>query len=116
MMTKIISIHEYKLKDGVSIQQFEAAVDDAHKAELFSLPGLIEYRFLKCIRGTRGVEFAAIWIYENRESWEKLWGNVDRPVRKVDYPEKWKIWEDEILAPLLAQDPDRIEYAAYEEF
>jgi hypothetical protein len=116
MMVKIICIHEYKLKEGVSSQQFEAAVDDARKAELFSLPDLMEYHFLRRIRGTREVEFAAIWIYENRESWEKLWGKADWPVRKEDYPERWKIWEDEILAPLLAQDPDRIDFAAYEEF
>ena len=116
MMAKVISVHEYKLKDGVSRQQFEAAVEDARKAELFSLPGLMEYHFLRRIRGTREVEFAAIWIYENRESWEKLWGKADRPVRKEDYPEKWKIWEDEVLAPLLAQDPERLDYVAYEEF
>jgi heme-degrading monooxygenase HmoA len=114
-MTRVISIHEYKLKNGVSSEQFEAAVDTARRRELFSLPGLIEHRFLRRIRGTRKVEFTAIWIYENRESWEKLWGKADDPIQKENYPEKWKIWEDEILAPLLAQDPDRIDYAAYEE-
>ena len=49
MMAKIISVHEHKLKDGVASQQFEAAVEDARKAELFSLPGLLEYHFLRCI-------------------------------------------------------------------
>jgi heme-degrading monooxygenase HmoA len=115
-MARIISVHEYKLKDGVSRQQFEAAVEDARQAGLFSLPGMIDHHFLRRIRGTRQVEFAAIWIYESRESWEKLWGKADQPVKKEHYPEKWKIWEDEILTPLLAQDPDRIDYAAYEEF
>jgi hypothetical protein len=116
MTTRVISIHEYKLKNGVSNEQFEAAVDDARKRELFNLPGLIEHLFLRRIRGTRKVEFTAIWIYENRDAWENLWGRADKPVKKENYPEKWKIWEDEILAPLLAQNPDRIDYAAYEEF
>lgn len=115
-MAKVISVHEYKLKDGVSRQQFEAAVEDARQADLFSLAGLIDCHFVQRIRGTRDIEFAAIWMYESRESWERLWGKVGQPVRKEHYPEKWKIWEDEILAPLLAQDPDRIDYAAYEEF
>ena len=56
MMAKITSIHEYKLRGGVASQQFEAAVEDARKAELFSLPGLMEYHFLRHIRGTREVE------------------------------------------------------------
>lgn len=115
-MTKIMSIHEYKLKEGLSRRQFEAAVEDARKRRLFSLPGFIEYHLLRRIRGTRDIEFAAIWIYENRVSWAKLWGKADAPIKKEKYPEQWRIWEDEILAPLLAQDPDRIDYAAYEEF
>lgn len=115
-MNRVISIHEYKLKNGKSSEQFEVAVENARQQELFSLPGLIEHYFLKRIRGTRKVEYTAIWIYENREAWEKLWGKANNPVKKEDYPEKWKIWEDEILAPLIASDPDSIDYAAYEEF
>jgi hypothetical protein len=115
-MTRVISVHEYKLKSGVSSEQFEMAVKNARKRELFNLPGLIGYHFLKCIRGTRKIDYAAIWIYEDKASWEKLWGKSDNPFKKEGYPEKWKIWENEILAPLLTQDPDRIYYAAYKEF
>ncbi|MGD8402283.1 MAG: hypothetical protein PVJ21_01395 [Anaerolineales bacterium] len=115
-MGKVISIHEYKLKAEVSAKQFEAAVANAREQKLFEIPGLLDNYFLRRIRGTKIVEFTAIWIYENREAWEKLWGKADRPIPKDKYPEKWKLWEDELLAPLLSQDPDRIEFAAYEEF
>ena len=116
MMSRVISIHEYNLKSGVSAEQFEMAVEKARSRELFNLPGLIGHYFLKRIRGTRKVEYTAIWIYEDRASWEKLWGKADKPYKKENYPEKWKIWENEILAPLLTQDPDHIYFAAYEEF
>lgn len=115
-MSKIISIHEYKLKPDKTAGQFEAAVEYAREQELFDLPGLIEYHFLKRIRGTKMVEYTALWIYESRAVWEKVWGTADDPISKDKYPEKWKIWEDELLTPLLTQDPDRIEFAAYEEF
>lgn len=115
-MNRVISIHEYKLKNDISGEQFEATVEKARELDLFNLPGLIEYHFLKRIRGSRNVEYSAIWIYQNREAWEKLWGKADSPIKKENYPKKWKIWEGEFLAPLLAQDPDRIDYAAYEEF
>jgi len=115
-MAKVISIHEYKLKSGISSEQFENAVENARSRGLFDLPGMMGYHFLKHIRGTRKVEYAAIWIYEDRDSWEKLWGKADNPIKKENYPQKWKIWENEILAPLLTQNPDHIFYAAYEEF
>jgi hypothetical protein len=116
MMGSVISIHEYKLRHGVTSEQFEATVENARNQELFDLPGLVEYHFLKRIRGTKMVEYSAIWTYENRDVWERLWGKTDNPLEKEEYPEKWKIWEDELLAPLLSQDPDRIDFAAYEEF
>jgi len=28
----------------------------------------------------------------------------------VEYPDAWRTWEDELLDPLLATDPDVIEY------
>jgi len=114
-MKRVISIHDYKLKQGVSSEQFETSVAKARQLDLFNLSGLIEFHFLRRIRGSRNVEYTAIWIYQNRASWEKLWGKTDNLIEKENYPENWKRWENEFLAPLLAQDPDRIDYAAYEE-
>jgi hypothetical protein len=115
-MNRVISIHEYRLRNNVSGEQFEATVEKARKLDLFNLPGLIDYHFLKRIRGSRNVKFTAVWIYQNREAWEKLWGEADSPIEKNSYPENWKRWENEFLAPLLTQDPDRIDYIAYVEF
>jgi len=36
-----------------------------------------------------------------REAWERIWGTAEHPVRKEDYPENWKIWEEEILMPFI---------------
>jgi hypothetical protein len=79
------------------------------------LPGLVEYHFGRGIKGSRTEHYAAIWIYESIQAWEKLWGSPDKPVGKANYPKNWQVWEDEILAPLLNQDPDRINYTDYEE-
>ena len=57
--------------------------------------------------------FDAIWIFESRTAWERLWGAVDSPRAPADYPEKWKTWENEILAPLLTRDPDTIRFTSY---
>ena len=111
---RILSIHEYKLKSGVTEKNFEQAVKAAIKKDLFVLPGLVDYHFLRRIRGTRQTDFAAIWIYQDKNAWEQLWGKTDSPSKKEEYPEKWQIWENEILAPLLREDPDQIYYAAYE--
>ena len=83
------------------------------KCQLFGT--LPDFYFLKRIRGTREVAYTAIWIYKNKNFWGKIWGENNNPVPKEQYPETWKIWEDEILAPLITQEPDRIHYAAYEE-
>ena len=109
-MSRIISIHEYTLRPDVSAAQFEKTVEQARKRRLFNLPGLIEYYFLKRIRGTRQTDYAAIWIYENKTAWTNLWGTMNNPVKKENYPEQWKVWENELLAP------DKIFYASYEEF
>ncbi|NIQ37269.1 MAG: hypothetical protein GTN81_01565 [Proteobacteria bacterium] len=115
-MPKIISVHEYILKPGVDEKEFEQAIREAEKRDLLRLPGLVDHHFVKGIRGSRKGCYAAIWVYESREAWESLWGKADRPRRKEDYPGNWKIWEDEVLAPLLSQDPDRIAFTAYEQF
>ncbi len=113
--TPIYAVHEYELREGVTPEAFERAVAQAIRRNLFSLPGLVQFRFLKGIKGERVGRYAALWIFENREAWERLWGPLDNPYPKDKYPESWKIWEDEILAPLLDRDPDRIVYTDYVE-
>ncbi len=113
-MSRIISVHEYTLKSNVSKQEFENAVQQAHKGDLLQLPGLVEYHFVKGIKGQRKDRYAAIWIYESREAWEKLWGTPENPKKKQDYPENWKVWEKNVLAPFLSKDPDKIKFTAYE--
>jgi hypothetical protein len=67
------------------------------------------------VKGARRDAYAAVWVYESREAWERLWGPLDRPRRSDEYPEKWRIWEKEFLAPILSSDPDAIRFTAYEE-
>jgi len=114
-MAKIISIHEYVLKPGADKDQFEKAIQKAKERGLLQLPGLVEYHFMKGIKGSRNGHYASVWIYENRGAWEKILGTAEHPVRKKDYPENWKIWEEEILMPFLDRQPDKIEFTAYEE-
>lgn len=114
-MSKIISIHEYTLIPGVDAKQFERAIQEAQHRGLLNLPGLVGHHFVKGVRGVRSGCYAAIWVYESRAAWEKLWGPLEQPHTKQDYPENWKVWEDEVLAPFLDQDPDTINYTAYEE-
>ena len=114
-MAKVISVHEYELKPGVQEAAFERALHDADRRGLFDLPGLAEHHFLRGLKGARRGAYAAIWIFESRQAWEKLWGPVGSPRPAAEYPESWKIWENTILAPLLAQDPDTIRFTSYEE-
>jgi hypothetical protein len=114
-MAKVISIHYYELKSSISSEMFELAFKNARQKCLFKLPGLSRFHFLKGIRGHRKGKYAAIWIYESAEDWIKLWGSPDRPNPKQAYPYNWKIWEDEILSPLLEGDPDKIDFTSYEE-
>jgi hypothetical protein len=115
-MARVFSIHEYVLKRGVAADVFEAAVDDAARRGCFDLPGLVDYRFVRRLRGSQPAHYAAIWTYESRDAWAKLWGNRGNAKPKDRFPSQWEIWEDEILAPLLDRDPQFIEYAAYEEY
>ena len=114
-MCRVISIHEYILKPGVSEQQFENAIRNAKEDGLLRLPGLVDYYLVKGIRGFRKGLYAAVWIYESKEAWARLWGPIDKPISKTDYPENWKVWENEVLLPLLDQDPDKIRFTAYQE-
>jgi hypothetical protein len=114
-MTKIISIHTYTLKPDMTEAQFKDAIQQAKDRHLFLLPGLEKVHFLHGLKGNRRGHFAAVWIYESREAWERLWGTPKKPHSKEDYPDRWKIWEEELLAPILDRDPDQIEFTTFEE-
>jgi len=107
-MSKIISIHEYQLKPNVTPQAFEQAIRQAEADGLFDLPGLEAYHFIFGVKGKRRGQYAAIWIYESRAAWEKLWGPPDKSLGPQNYPPKWQVWENEVLAPLLDRHPDQI--------
>ena len=70
-MGPIISIHEYDLKSGIDLQQFEQALRDAEARGLLRLPGLVAHHFVKGVKGVRHGAYAALWIYESREAWER---------------------------------------------
>ena len=114
-MVKVISVHEYELRRDVEEATFERAVHDAEHRGLFDLPGLEGHHFLRGLKGARRGAYTAIWIFESREAWERLWGTVDAPRPASEYPEKWRIWENAILAPFLTCDPDTIRFTSYEE-
>lgn len=114
-MARIVSVHEYELKPGVEPAEFERAVRNAEQRGLFDLPSLNDHYFLRGLKGGRRGSYAAIWIFESREAWEKLWGPPGAPLPPSQYPLKWQVWEKEILAPLLSQDPDTIRFTSYQE-
>jgi hypothetical protein len=114
-MTRVISVHEYVLKPAVDNRSFAKAFQEAEKRGLFQLPGLLGYHMLKGIKGSRRGHYATIWVYEDRQSWERLWGSPEHPKDINDYPEEWQTWE-EILAEFLVDDPDKIQFTAYEEW
>lgn len=114
-MTRVVSIHHYRLRPGVSDRSFLQAVDQAQSAQLFDLPGLESFHFMKGIKGAAHGEWAAIWVYASLPAWEELWGPASDPKPKKQYPEQWRRWEDEMLSPLLTEDPDRIQFTSYEE-
>ena len=114
-MAKVISIHEYELRPGVPPADFERALHDAQGRGLFDLPGLTTHYFLRGLKGERREAYAAVWIFESREAWERLWGTPEAPRPPSDYPATWKTWENAVLARFLAQDPDTIRFASYQE-
>ncbi len=114
-MIEITSIHRYKLAETATPSEFYDAVAEAVDRGLFEqISGLVDYQILRGVKGKRADEFAAVWMYESRKAWRDVWGPVDDPVPKTDYPEEWLVWEDELLEPILAEDPDEIEYTSYE--
>ena len=114
-MARVIGIHEYDLKPDTDEATFARAVRDAERHGLFRLAGLVEHRFLKGIKGARRGAYTAIWIFESREAWEKLWGSLEAPYQPSEYPKTWTVWENEILMPLLTQHPNAIRFTSYEE-
>ena len=102
-----------KLRPGIEPADFERALGAAERRGLFDLPGLREHHFLRGLKGARRGAYAAVWLFESREAWEKLWGPPDAPYPPSQYPEKWQVWENEILAPLLTRDPDTIRFTSY---
>jgi len=115
-MAKVFSLHEYVLRPGVDENDFKSAVRRAQEGGLLQFPGLIDFHLVKGIKGSRRGYFATLWIYESRDAWQRLWGSPDEPLEKENYPENWRIWEEEILAPFLVGDPDQIRYTTYEEW
>jgi hypothetical protein len=115
LMPRIISIHEYSLRSDANEEQFEQTILKAKDDGLLSLPGLEISFFGKGIKGSRGFCYIALWIYENNEAWENLWGTVHEPVPFEEYPKSWQTWERQVLAPFLDRDPDEIEYGSYQE-
>jgi hypothetical protein len=113
-MARIVSVHEYVLKPTVDEKSFDKAIQEAEKRGLFKLPGLLGYHILKGIKGSRRGCYAAIWVYKDRQAWERLWGSPEYPRERSDYPENWQVWE-EILSSFLTDDPDEIQFTAYEE-
>lgn len=111
----VISVHHYELAPGVSDEEFVAAAHSAEDRGFLDLPGLVSHHLVRGLKGSRKNGFAAIWVYESRAAWERLWGPPDSPKRRKQQPDGWRKFEDEVLAPLLAEHPDAIDYTAYEE-
>jgi hypothetical protein len=111
----VVSVHHYELAEAAEASAFRDAVTEAVSRGLFeAVPGLIDYRIGRGIRGARAGELAAVWTYESKSAWVDVWGPVGEPVPKSDYPDAWLTWEDELLDPILAEAPDRIEYTSYD--
>jgi hypothetical protein len=114
-MKMIWSLHEYDILKTASEMEFEKAILRARENGLVHLPGLREIHFLKGIRGQRREKYAALWGYESFNTWNQNWGPLHDPRKKENYPENWKIWENEILDPFLKGDPDDISFTTYQE-
>ena len=114
-MARVVSIHEYELKPGINVEQFEQVLRDAEARGLLQLPGLVAHYLVKGTKGVRRGAYAAVWIYESREAWEHLWGTPEHPRLPQDYPDTWRVWEQNLLAPFLRDHPDAISFTAYEE-
>lgn len=81
-MGKVVRVHEYELKPGVQAADFERALRDAERRGLFDLPGLSGHHFLRGLKGSRRGRYAAVWIFDRREAWERLSGRRTRNARR----------------------------------
>ncbi len=70
------------------------------------LPGLMEHHFLKGIKGAQGGQYVAVW---GTPGSRLIIRAQSRIIRRA--PQQW----EQLLAPFLDQEPDRIEFTAYEE-
>lgn len=109
----VVSVHEYELVEDADGSDLEAAVAAAERRGLFDLPGLVDYRFLRGVKGDREGRHAAVWTYESREAWEALWGPPEDPNPPAEYPDGWREWEEDLLGPLLPEDPDDVSFTSY---
>jgi len=114
-LSRVVSVHEYELKPEVDPEAFESAIREAQEQGLPELPGMETYYLLRGIKGVRTGHYSAVWVYESQEAREALWGPPDNPLAKPNYPENWKRWEEEVLAPNLRGDPDAIQFTSYQE-
>lgn len=107
-------MHEYELKPGAQPDAFERALHEAEGRGLLALPGLVDHHFLRGLKGARRGRYAAVWVYESTEAWEALWGTPMSPRPFFQYAENWRIFEGEVLAAFLKQDPDTIRFTTYQ--
>jgi hypothetical protein len=52
-MGRIVSIHEYDLKPGINVEEFEEVLRDAEARGLLQLPGLVPHHFVRGVKGVR---------------------------------------------------------------
>jgi hypothetical protein len=64
---------------------------------MLDLPGLLHHRLLFGVKGVRRGMFASLWTYEDRCTWESLWGSADAPTSNESYSSTWRIWEDDVF-------------------
>ena len=114
-MARVISIHEYDLKPGVDLAALRARYPRRGAARPFRPRGPRRASFLRGIKGARRDAYSAVWVFESREVWEKLWGTPEAPRPPAEYPKEWAVWENDILAPFLVRHPDTTRFTSYEE-
>jgi len=113
-MNKIFSLHIYPLKKGIRADDFHRIVLEYLEREFAGFPGLLEWTLLNGIKGEHEGKYGILWVYSSRTSWERIWGPVDHPKTREDYPSQWKSWET-FLSTLLDREPDKILFTTFEQ-